>query len=612
MKKIYVLFALFFLVFHTHSTAQVFSSGDITVSQVPIATHDSEACMSQGQMMYNITIMNSFVGDSVKVKDMFSGYVVFEDVNTSGANPWIMTAPIANAFGIVPDDQLNSGMAFFSGPINKVISGPDTVFNVTNFYSLPVPDPCLYATVSGTIYVDNNNDCSFNGTDIPLNAIGVSIAENLSSPAMSAIGYGTNSNGAGNYYVNILQSWMTSYTVSIPSYYQFIFPSVSCSPAFYSFTTLPQTNADFSLQCTSNVDLQCGAGSPGNVHPNVPFYLHPYVSNTGCDTISGTLKLILDPNVVYSAGLSTNPANTVSGDTLIWNFSTLSNLSNGAYWNSFFSQIHLTPSATVTVGDTLCFRIFTNVPSNDLDASNNDYSFCIPVVNSYDPNFKEVNPKGTGIQGNIPVSTDELNYTIHFQNTGTAAASNVSIIDTLDAHIDATSLSISGTSHYVIPEWIAPGIVKFNFTNINLADSGSNELASHGFISFNVKLNPSLPAGTVIQNTAGIYFDFNPAIITNTTTNTLTNPSGINNLSDMEALTIYPNPFASETIVHFKTEQKNTSIIIMDLLGKEIKSYLLNDAKDIAIEKEQMNDGIYILRITDANKNVMNQKIIVE
>ncbi|MFN9980226.1 MAG: hypothetical protein ACK53Y_09945, partial [bacterium] len=44
---------------------------------------------------------------------------------------------------------------------------------------------------------------------------------------------------------------------------------------------------------------------------------------------------------------------------------------------------------------------------------------------------------------------------------------------------------------------------------------------SHGFISYTIKLRKNLPVGHKIKNTAGIYFDFNAPIITNTAISTL-------------------------------------------------------------------------------------------
>ena len=519
-----------------------------------------------------------------------------------------------NAFGFATDDQVSGGYASFVGPLNKVISGADTVLNVINFFQIPVPNPCIYSTLDGRIYLDYNNDCSFNGSDVPLNSVGVSISETLNSPSMTSVGYGSTSDGSGNYTTNVLKSWMTGATISIPAYYQFIFPSTTCSPVSYSFTSLPQVHADFSLQCTSLIDVQCYAGSNGVVRPNMPFMLHPYVSNTGCNLASGVLKLVLDPNVVYNAGMSTNPATTVVGDTLMWNYVNLTSLSNGAYWNSFMSSIYLTPTTAVTSGDTLCFRIFTNVLAGDVNAANNDYYICLPVVNSYDPNDKEVSPKGTGTAGNIPLATSELTYTIHFQNTGTAPAYNVSITDTLDTDIAINSLRILGVSYNVSPQSLAPNVVNFDFNNIMLPASSFNEPGSHGFIRFSVRLKPALALGTVIQNEARIFFDSNPAIITNTTTNTLANIIGIEELAPKVLVSVYPNPTSDITTFSLQSDNMPLSYTfqLMDVLGNIVTSMPDISDSQFTVSRRGLSNGMYFYKIY-STKGVMGMgKLMVQ
>ena len=59
----------------------------------------------------------------------------------------------------------------------------------------------------------------------------------------------------------------------------------------------------------------------------------------------------------------------------------------------------------------------------------------------------------------------------------------------------------------------------FNFPNINLPDSNSNEPGSHGYVQFKIRAKNNIVIGDVLSNTANIYFDFNAPIITNTTNN---------------------------------------------------------------------------------------------
>lgn len=620
MKRTYYLFAIACCVFSVYLKAQ--TQGDITLMQMPSFIHDQNSCISFGQMPYTITIANSFLNDTVKVIDIYNQTLIDTATNYTGQNPWVVSFFIQGSY-FWPDEFLANapGPVYLPGPLTKIInvhynSGLDTMYNINNDINGFVNTPCLYGDVSGKVYIDYNSNCIFDGTDDPLQSLSVNGNVNLASPSSypTASPYAY-TDGNGVYNMKVQQTFMTNYTVQMPSAYQFIFPSTFCSPLVYSDSTLPQNNFDFSLQCTSNLDVQCYANSAGVARPNQPFFIYPYATNTGCVAASGMLKLVLDNRVNYNSGLSSNPASTVSGDTLIWNYTNLTNLTAGGYWNSFFAGVHLTPNLTVNIGDTLCFRVMTDIPTNDLDPTNNDYTICLPVVNSYDPNIKEVSPQGVGINGNIPVATDFLTYTVHFQNTGNAVAYNVSIIDTLDSDIALNSLQILGTSHEMSPEWIAPGIVKFNFYGINLADSTSNEPASHGSVRFRVKLNQGLSVGTQIKNTAHIYFDFNQAIVTNTAINTLVSPAGVEELSSSLAnVKVYPNPFSDNTTFIIQSNKTNEvySFEMFDVLGKCIKIMKGISAKEFQVSRNGLENGVYFYKIYSVENIVSVGKLVIQ
>ncbi len=577
--------------------AQTYMAGDILAVNTYNASHDSTTCSSTCMNMLMLTISNSFMGDSVKIVDLSTSMLLYAEANTAGSLTWNVMYPLPIFNSVVTDDQVTGGMVLFAGPNVKVISGTDTIALIPNNYMLTVTNPCQYGSVTGHVYVDNNGDCTYNSGDVDLMSIAVTANSALSSPAMSSTSKTTYSGTGGMYGMNVQESWMTSYNVTLPSYYYFIFPATPCFAGAYTFTALPQTNVDFPLQCTNNVDVECWAGSPGFARPATPFYMQPYVNNTGCDSASGVLTLIKDSRVSYNASMSTNPAVTVSGDTLTWNYVNLNNMSGAGYWNSFMSDIHLTPDATVMIGDTLHFRVYTGVPAMDINSSNNSYAIDIPVVASYDPNIKDVAPKGTGAPGYIPATTPELAYTIHFQNTGTAAAYNVSVVDTLDSDVDATSLKITGNSHAMTPEWLAPGVVKFNFNYINLPDSLSNEPASHGFVRFTVKPHAGLPVGTQIKNKGYIYFDTNPAVITNTALNTIGSGVSVPTVARIEPIKIYPNPAADVVTIE---NLNGGRISIINVSGQVVLTQDINSNKTTT-DISKLADGIYILKAVNNN-----------
>ena len=87
---------------------------------------------------------------------------------------------------------------------------------------------------------------------------------------------------------------------------------------------------------------------------------------------------------------------------------------------------------------------------------------------------------------------------------------------------------------------LGDGIMKFDFPGIWLADSNANEPESHGSLTYRIVEKASNPKGSEISNTAHIFFDWNEAIITNTTysINDVLTVTENNN----ERLVVYPNP----------------------------------------------------------------------
>lgn len=601
MKKILVLFMLLFAV--ARLSAQSYTVGHISVTMSDSASHDTTTCTTSWFIYYHITVDTSFVNDTLYVIDSLSGTLLGVFANTTGATPWVFTTGAGGApFGsaTIPGSWdipvAASGHSYFVPSTKKIRRGIDTLYAAGTLDSFAVPDPCLYSTVSGNAFADNNGNCIYDAGDDILNFPYDFV--NYSGVYMPGGGgwngsFGSSQSGA-TYTINVQKSWIASCTVSLPSYYYFVFGTTPGCPAGpYTFTSLPATGADFPLLCTANVDVQCNALAPSAVRAHTPFLLHPYVSNIGCDTASGLLRLVLDPRVTYSAALSAHPADYVSGDTLFWNYSGLTNRSSYGYWNSFVAGVHLTPITSVAAGDSLCFSVIATTPTADINPVNNYVHFCLPVVYSYDPNSKEVSPAGTGATGDIPGTQDTLTYTLHFQNTGSAPAIDVRVIDTLDSHIDPASLRILGATHNMSPEWLTPNVVRFNFDNINLADSLHNEPASHGAVSFRVKLRSGMPAGTQIRNTGYIYFDLNPPVVTNTVLNTLTSPTDVLAQHPIQGIKLYPNP-ASDVLNIDMPDAGTITLLSVDgavVLQKQYK------AGTASLPVSALPFGLYIVKV---------------
>ena len=149
---------------------------------------------------------------------------------------------------------------------------------------------------------------------------------------------------------------------------------------------------------------------------------------------------------------------------------------------------------------------------------------CLPIVDSHDPNDKQVVPAGLTPQHDTPFDVP-LRYQVRFENTGTAPAYRVVVVDTLAATLDLRTLRVGAASHPV--RWKLSGkarpVLTFTFDPIDLPARSASAAGSQGFVQFTIQPLPGLPDYTVIRNYADIYFDYNPPVRTDTTRNRLHN-----------------------------------------------------------------------------------------
>ncbi len=142
---------------------------------------------------------------------------------------------------------------------------------------------------------------------------------------------------------------------------------------------------------------------------------------------------------------------------------------------------------------------------------------------SYDPNDKIGYPLGYGNE-NFIAADQEIDYQIRFQNTGTDYAFRVVIIDTLPGTLDPATIRLGASSHNYNYNLSGNGIIEFEFSDIQLPYQSLDDLGSNGFVKFKIKQKEGNFPGTVIQNRAAIYFDFNDPVITEYSIHTIEKP----------------------------------------------------------------------------------------
>ena len=91
------------------------------------------------------------------------------------------------------------------------------------------------------------------------------------------------------------------------------------------------------------------------------------------------------------------------------------------------------------------------------------------------------------------------------------------------------------------------------------------------------------------------------------------NPSttGINENNMRNYISVYPNPFNSSTTIQFNSTINNGELNIFNLYGQKIKTINNITGNKIKIDRDNLPSGIYFIRLTQDNKTITTDKLII-
>ena len=491
-----------------------------------------------------------------------------------------------------------SSMTGYTGGVYTLLSencDSNQVYNVGLNCGSNLPANCY----SGYVFCDANNNGVMNAGELPIPFapvyLGVSPTSNISVTVY------TDSTGFFSYCgqigtSNIAVAWLNSQWLGYQGY--------SANSSLITLVGSANGNNQpgfLAVNCggTPCTDLWTTVTPWIGYYQNTTAHIKLNWGNYG-PVAAGNYQLTL----TFPAGVTVNTSSiqnsgyTISGNTITWNLSNL----NTTFSNFDYVTFQV-PGGLVNGAQHYFTSTISPVNSTDCNSQNNAGSLLQILGNSYDPNDKTVQrpdfywttPISIGTEIIDAALQDVLTYTIRFQNTGTAPAQNVYILDTLSSNLDWSTFSLINASHPVQVFHQSNGLVRFEFDQIWLADSTTNEPGSHGDLVYRIAEKSTCLAGCEIENTAYIYFDWNDAIVTNTTYNLNENIIGIHE-DGINGWSIYPNP-ANNYLQIRGLETFNYEI--HDFAGKSI--FKGEGSENEMLDITKLMSGAYVITIESEN-----------
>ncbi|MEO1626152.1 MAG: hypothetical protein AAFV25_13425, partial [Bacteroidota bacterium] len=316
------------------------------------------------------------------------------------------------------------------------------------------------------------------------------------------------------------------------------------------------------------------------------------IHNEGNVPFSGKVSLLLDSLTSYID--ATDVPLEILGDSIVWAVTDI--------YPSYDAHIQLRIQAPAAqfLGDTMYFRT-TVLDPQDNPVTHRRISSVVRC--SYDPNDKQVDPARGG--ENYTLFEEDFLYTIRFENTGNDTAFRVEIRDVIDTSLNLASFQFIQASHPLTQYEINDGRqVTFTFEDIDLLATVEDSTRSMGYVQFRIVPNPGLAERTRIENTAAIFFDFNPPIITNTVVNTMVSElpmtTSVREPSVLSDIALFPNPYRQEVYLQASKPYSSLRIKVFDLQGKlHWESQMALGGTPHPLSLPEQSPGVLMIQLLD-------------
>ncbi len=386
-----------------------------------------------------------------------------------------------------------------------------------------------FSILTGQVYIDNNTNCVYDDGDVLKTNTVVSLNDGE---------YYTSTDASGTYSMFVKNNQTSTIE---------IFPADNEVPICNgSERTVRTSGSDsvlvehFALKLDKQeTPIKVAVTSPSGYQVKHGYSNKYYLSCFTADSSKYPISVTLQVDERLSEFESTVKPVRRTKDIVVWEF-TKNEVIEFSY--------RITPS-DIFMHDQLQFNAEAHSKKED---QYERHSLQQKVVSAYDPNDKQCN------KYTLSTTEKQLEYLVRFQNLGNDNARNIHIVDTIDQTLPIEFIQILKNSHYKrysTDYRVRDHAIIWSFKGIELPPKvTAGDTLSSGFVAYQCNLDKHLSIGQEITNTAYIYFDYQPPVITNTTKSVVVKEG--NPIADqIDEVVLYPNPTNGRINIQAKTYQ---------------------------------------------------------
>lgn len=571
--------------------SNVYLYGLCTGNTYNVTITDNNGCSGEyGPVVVTEAIVSNIISYSVSGScpggSTGSMTVVYDQVDSlfiSGPGGWYQ--PTTNPFTLT---NIPAGEYILQATVLPEL--PQGFYSSTCYVSdtIVVPEsaePC--GTLSGSIYADVDGDCTQDSGEpgLPYRVLTVEPGGHLL--LTDQLGAFNSAYFYGDYSLDAPVEGYESLCATLPV--DFTLDDIT-----------PTASYDLALSPTFGPDVSAYLYMTGHVPGFGASYMIS-IQNNGPYTFSNlTVDLNYDALLSYSSSTVAPTMNDVGH--LQWNIASL-----GAFASQNITATLNLPGIPGLLGTIVTGMATVTPAAPDAIPANDSWTSHRTITASFDPNDKTVQTSSQSSSSVYYLDQDEwIDYTIRFQNTGTATAYNVHLVDTISPLLNMASFGLLAASHPFQATLLEGRALHFHFPNIMLPDSGTTMAGSQGFISFRLRPLASVTPGMILSNAADIFFDFNETVRTNSAVLTMEQSTSMASTT-RTTMGVHPNPTADLIWLDQISGMQRVELCTAD--GRLVQVEILNTTNQ-PISVSKLPSGVYTVRAFNASGTVRQARFI--